>query len=787
MKTLTLQQKIAQTFATHTDENTILKNLKTGIGAAKYMGFNGKKGGGGAAQTRHNIATRNKLQAEFLNASGLPISFINEGLHGGANGGTIFPMPVNQGAAWNKTLVHSIARVIAAESRSVGVDTVFAPVVNMITDPRFGRLQEGYSENPLITTILGEAAVLGLQNSAPPLTYLDNTSVASLGKHYAGYGAPSGGLNGGPNTFSKRTMYEIYLRPWKRMASNAGLRALMPAHNTVLDVPCHGNKWLIQDVLRDEFGFNSGITLSDCNDLGVLVDFRVAANRSHAASIGLKTGVDWDLQCENDPMQWTYNALPQALEEDLITESDLDKVVSRILIHKFASGIFDEGPVDADIAVKLLDNPKHRMLAKEAAEQSIVLLINKNGNTLPLSSSPHQRGKKVDINRDDDSSSSGLSIGLFGPTASSECNCSEATSSIIGSYSLDGAHVVTLDEALNGMDDGIIKSVEWEPGMASAAGPTGTGGSTEALNAAIDLAKRTDVAILILGDIQGKDYGGCGEWGDRDDLDLQGGQLELLEAVSTVANKTIVILIHGRPQTFGRGNQALNHVDALFAAWRPGEEFGNAMVSLLFGNVSPNAKLAQSWPRAVGQVGSGSSPFFQRVRGKWIANAKGAVDPDGRRYDNYLSSATQSPTPLFYFGFGLSYTKFVYHKLVVVETASTSSSGRSSSSVDDDVLWTAYVTLENIGNMYAGAEIVQIYIEDPVGLPFVPFWKRLIGFEKVFLDIGEIKTVEINILKEDVSMYNNDNQPTLTLFPGEYTLTAGGSSFNTTLSAKVTV
>jgi beta-glucosidase len=639
----------------------------------------------------------------------------------------------------------------------------------MITDPRFGRLQEGYSENPILTAHLGEAAVLGLQNGAAPLSYLDNTSVAALGKHYAAYGSPQGGLNGGPAIMSKRTLYEQYLRPWKKMAA-AGLRAVMPAHNTVLDVPCHANEWLINDVLRDAFGFGKGVALSDCNDIGVLADFRIAANRSHAAALALKAGVDWDLQCGTDPQDWGYNALPQALKDGLISLGDIDTTVRRVLTHKFAAGLFDQGPVDADKAISILDAPAHRSLAREAAEQSIVLLKNKGDSAVPLV----------------DSGDAGLKIALLGPTASSDCNCTEATFSLIGSYALPGARVVTLDQALRAMP-GANHSIEWAPGMASAANAPGTGQDATALADAVALANRSDVAILILGDIEGQSNGGCGEWGDRDSLDLQGGQLALLNAVSTVAKKTIVILVHGRPQTFGAGNSGLDGVDALFAAWRPGEEFGNAMTRLLFGHVSPSGKLAQSWPRSVGQVGGGANPWLQRVRGKWLANAKGAIDPDGRRYDDYLSSATQSPTPLFYFGHGLSYSKFTYDKLVVTK------GGRGQGEDEHEreraaaaVLWTAHVTLTNVGAV-AATEVVQVYIQDPAGLPFVPFWKRLVGFGRVELAPGESKMLGVDLLREDVSMYSNGDAPKLTLYPGEYTVMVGGSSYNTTLSEVITV
>lgn len=525
LPTLTVEQKIAQTFATHTGQDVVRQFKHTGVGAAKYLSaFPGNN-------VTAAIEQRNQMQQEFLDSSNIPVAFINEGLHGGAPGGTIFPMPVSQGCSWNVSLVQSIAAVIAAEARAIGVDTVFAPVVNMMVDPRFGRLQEGFSENPLVTSHMGRASVLGLQNGAKQDAYLGNASVASLGKHYAAYGAAMGGLNGGPAEITKRMLFDVFLRPWKAM-SEAGLRSCMPSHNTALSVPCHGSEYLIDTVLRKQFGFSNGVALSDCNDIGVLVDFRVAANVSHAAAIALKAGVDWDLQCGTDPAQWSYNQLNESLAAGLIGEDDLDATVSRVLAHKFASGLFDNGPADPEAAVALLDNGAHRQLAREAAEQSAVLLINKGDNALPL---------PRDL--------SSLSVALLGPTASSECNCSDAADSVVGSYTLSGAHVVTLDEALRNAS----AQVQWAAGMASGGGATGTGTDAEKLAEAVALAKTADVSILVLGDIQG----GCGEWGDRDDLDLQGGQLQLLEAVAAVSKKTIAILVHGRPQTFGPDNAVL--------------------------------------------------------------------------------------------------------------------------------------------------------------------------------------------------------------------------------------
>ena len=462
-----------------------------------------------------------------------------------------------------------------------------------------------------------------------------------------------------------------------------------------------------------------------------------------------------------------YKHLRRAIDDGLVdVESDLDPVVRRVLTHKFSAGLFDQSPVDPSVAMDILDNPQHRRLALEAAEQSIVLLKNEKF-ALPL---PDLlvKGSKV-------------SIALLGPTASSECACSDATTSLIGSYALAGANVSTLDQGL-GLLPG-VGDVKWAPGMSSAAGLTGTGINVTLRDAAVALARKSDVTVLVLGDVSGNHNGGCGEWGDRDSLDLQGGQLDLLDAVAGVAKKTIVVLVHGRPVTFGAGNQVLERVDALFSAFRPGEAFGAAMANLLSGETNPSGKLSQSWPRSVGEVGSGSTPWLQAVRGKWLANKQGSVDElDGRRYDDYVSSASgeDAGTPLFYFGHGMSYTNFSYESMEVREVGGGGG--------DDDVLWIVRVTVRNLTPVF-GTEVVQVYVRDPSGLPFVPFWKRLIGYGRLSLSSGEVGYVDVAIKKDDVAMWHDSmtKGPTLTLFPGDYVVTAGGASNDATLFQTMTV
>ena len=761
LKRMTIEDKIVQTFVAHTPSKVFRPILisKGGVGAVKLSAINGYQT---PSSIEELIQQRNQLQKDFLasinNTQGIPISFVNEGNHGGAPYGTIFPMPVGLGCSWNASLVHDISKVVAAEASAIGVDTIFAPVVNMIVDPRFGRIEENYSENPILTAHLAKASILGLQQQSKKKggRYLNKNAVAALGKHYAAYGDAAGGLNGSPSSTSERLLFDVYLRPWRSMAK-AGMKALMPAHNTVLHVPCHGNPWLLNTTMRQTFGFK-GIMLSDCNDILVLEDYRFAVNKSHAASIALKAGVDWDLQCSTDPDRWAYNHLQEAINDGLISEADIDTTVRRILKHKFEVGLFDGRAFTDERGVsQFLDNPKHRKLAREAAEQSIVLLLNHN-KTLPIPLSGESAPK---------------SIAILGPTASvAGCNCSGATSSLMGSYSLPGAHVVALDEALTSTVP-TETQITWSKGC-TGSGRTGSGRNQTEIDEAVAIAKGSELTILILGDIDG----GCGEWQDRDSLDLQGSQIALLEAVTSVASKTIVILVHGRPITFGESNKALKGVDAMFAAWRPGEEFGNAIVRLISGEVVPSAKLSQSWPQNVGQVGSGSVPWLQEVRGKWVANSKGSVvDPDGRRYDDYASSASSDSSPLFYFGYGLSYTTFQYESMKIIDR---------SNEVHGEVIWDVEFTISNVGET-TGVEVVQVYVQDPIGLPYVPFWKRLVAFARCNVAAQSSSTCSVSVLREDLAIYDPYAPFKMRIYAGMYKVSVGGSSNTDSLNSTVLV
>jgi beta-glucosidase-like glycosyl hydrolase len=902
---MTVEEKIAMTFAVHygAAQAASAAQLKTGIGAIKLSTAGFKCG----TNWTDCVAQRNAFQRRFVEGSrlGVPVSFINEGLHGGATGGTVFPMPVGQGAAWNASLVEAIAGAVAAQARAVGVEVVYAPVMNMMTDARFGRQQEGFGSEPTHTARMGAASARGLQGAAPAAaggggggpaaasSYLAADKVVSLGKHFAAYGAAQGGLNGAAADVSNRTMHDYYLKPWRAFAK-AGGRAAMAAHNTVDQVPMHAHKAMLGTTLRANYRFGDGVVLSDCNDIGVLADFRFAANATHAAALALAAGVDWDLQCGSDAPQWSYNKLQAALDAGLVSEAALDAAVRRVLTLKFATGAFDAPYADASKAAHL-NTAAYRALAREAAVQSVVLLKNAARAPPPTPPTPPppptpapagctaQDGVTIGVKqiagtskvvgswgdccaycrahgpacqawtwvapnattgvshapprtcylkdntdgREADServsglaapaaaaaqepaptmprrsggggggapalplgSLRGRSVALIGPTASSAAGMSSATAPLLGAYTLLGADVAanvsTLDRAL--ADAGA--NATWAKGCVGD-GSAPDAGLAEHLAEAVALAAASEIALLVLGDVEGQT---CGEWHDRDSLDLPGGQLALLRAVSNASHAhggtVVVILVHGRPATFnGAGgvgdNAALDGVDALLAAWRPGQEAGAALVALLQGDETPSGKLAQSWPRTVGHVGSGAAPWLQRRVGKWISNSRGEADADGRRYDNYVSSQF-SAKPLFPFGFGLSYTTFAYTALAVAEAPGGAALAPGYDHAADAAVWTATVTLANTGAR-RGTEVVQVYAEDPAGAGgVVPFWKRLVGFARVTVEAGASATVAIPLLFDDVATH--DSEMDFALAGGEYLITAGGSSVLTPLSQKVTL
>jgi beta-glucosidase-like glycosyl hydrolase len=370
----------------------------------------GTNGGGlgwfsfGSARSKNGNVTesvlqRNELQRRIMAASAhhIPAAVFNEALHGANAGGTVFPELATQGATWDVDLIEEIGAAIAREARGCGIDTALSPVLNMWVDSRFGRLQEGYSENPTLTTAYAIAQAKGLQGAQPKgeWAYFNRSKVVALAKHYAAYGAALGGLNGAPAELSERTLREWYLRPWRAFAA-AGGKGAMASHNTVLNQPMHANDYVTNQIFRKEFGFGEGVIVSDCNDVPALVSFRTAANLSQAAARGIKGGIDLDLQCTLLTNRTAYTHLEQAVADGLLSLEKIKVAAKRVLAQKYALGLFEEPFVDPAQAAPGLDTPAHRALALRAAEEGIVLLKN-DKDMLPLSTAETGRGNSVAV------------------------------------------------------------------------------------------------------------------------------------------------------------------------------------------------------------------------------------------------------------------------------------------------------------------------------------------------------------------------------------------------------
>jgi beta-glucosidase len=699
----------------------------------------------GAANGTAAVAMRNAFQAAMLGSGpgarlGIPLAFRLFSIHGAEGFGTTFPEGPGLGSSWDVDLVAEVGAAIAAEGRALGADMAFF-VIHMIADARFGRQEEGLAEEPTLTAVLAAALVAGSHGSlgVPADAYFNDTTkqIAAMFKHIGAYGAPVGGLNGGRAEAHEHTVREVYLKPWRRVAA-VGARGLMPSHNTVLGTPAHGSAWLLRGRMRGEYGMNASFFLSDTGDVAALAAFRLCSSDAQCAAIALNAGVDVE-----QPPGTTYLSLPAAIAAGLTTQGTVDDAVRRVLRHKFSLRLFDSPYVNESLAAAVLNCPAHRALAQRAAEEGSVLLIN-GGTLLPLPRDSSLRIAVVGPNGG--CGPSGDGNGTFPPC--------EAQASMLGNYvesghGVDPTGIDTIVQAMRGSG--------WARSMSFDRGCNIEDGDLTLLPAAVAAAAAADVIVAVLGDSSSS----CGEGIDRDSLDLPGGQLPLLDALAALGKPLIVVLVHGRTVTFGgeSGNVVLAKVNALLAAWRPGQMGGAAVSNLLWGAANPSGRLPNSWVRTVGQTGSGASPFLQERTSIWNGPSSGA---EGRRYGTYWHAANPA-TPLFPFGFGLSYTSFVLSNLTAVVDASNASF---------PVI--AAVTVSNSGAL-PGACVVQAYVQDPVGVGLVVRpWKRLVAFARVAVPAGGTVRLPLPLAEDDVAFVGDDMS--LALQAGDYILSAGQSS-----------
>jgi beta-glucosidase len=679
-----------------------------------------------------------RTEAEFTNAIqrwvkehtrlGIPVLFHEEALHGlEAEQATSFPQAIALASTWNPALVERVFAAAAAEARARGVHQVLAPVVDVARDPRWGRIEETYGEDPYLAARMGVAAVRGFQGTE---ALIGPSHVLATLKHMTGHGQPESGTNVGPAPYGERTLRDVFLYPFEVAIKEGGARSVMPSYNEVDGIPSHANRWLLHDVLRGEWRFD-GVIVSDWFAISQLADLHhVAADPAAAARRALAAGVDVEL-----PDVQAYGTLVEQVRQGRVAEATIDTTVRRLLRAKFELGLFENPLVDPDAADRISGADASRSLALDAARQAITLLKN-DGGILPLSADRLSR------------------VAVIGP---------HAAEVLLGGYSGGPRHLVSILEGIR-TRLGPRATVEYAEGTRITEDSTFTrepqphvGGTRSharwgadrivladaASNArrraaAVALARRSQVAIVVVGDneMTSREAYAPNHLGDRADLGLPGQQEALVRAVLATGTRTILVLIHGRPLSIP---DLVTRVPAILDGWYLGQETGTAVAQAIFGDINPGGKLPVTVARHVGQL-----PVFYNHK------------PSARR--GYLFDTTQ---PLFPFGYGLSYTTFAYANLRVAP-ARIGTQERTTVSVD----------VTNTGTR-AGDEVVQLYIRDVVSMATRPV-KELRGFRRVTLPPGETRTVTFDLGPEHLSYHGADMKRVVE--PGRFDIMVGGNS-----------
>jgi beta-glucosidase len=720
MARMTLPEKVAELGSvnwehTHLDDaathrfstDQALRLIPDGIGEVTRP--SDRHDGRGAIEFANDIQ---KFLAERTRL-GIPALLHEEALHGFvAPGGTSFPQAIALAATFDPALVEEVFAVAARQARARGVHHVLAPVVDVARDPRWGRIEETYGEDPYLVARMGVAAVRGLQGHRSPDAPIDAEHVIATAKHFTGHGQPEGGRNTAPGNYSGHVLREVFLPPFEAVVREAGVVSVMASYNEVDGTPSHANRWLLRDVLRDEWGF-SGFVVSDYFGVAELErKHHVVEDLGAAGRKALEAGVDLEL-----PQLEGYSTLAEDVVGGRVPVSLVNQAVAHVLRAKFLMGLFERPYVEATSPD--VERPADRALARRAAEEAIVLLKNEGG-LLPLD--------PVRIK----------SIAVVGPNAAA-CR--------LGGYSGTPDRTVSVVEGitarlgqgikvLSAMGCGLTKGDRgWSDDQVELADPAE---DARLISEATKLSASADVTLLVLGQNEQLSREGWADThrGDRMNLDLVGRQMDLARAVLGTGRPTVVLLIHGGPLTIA---ELARTAPAILDGFYLGEETGSAVAAVLFGDVSPAGRLPITVPRSVGAL-----PAYYNYK------------PSARR--PYLF---EEPGPLWPFGFGLSYTTFRYRDLGVTP-ARIAPSGSA----------TVAVTVTNTGAR-ASDEVVQLYIHDLVSSVTRPV-EELKGFRRVHLQPGESKRVELPIGAAELSFYDATN--TRVVEPGAFEVMVGGSS-----------
>lgn len=726
---MTLEEKIGQMNMPCVYEDGLGEDIKSKFdGCRKFAAGTKEKGigpGGGFFTLTNEILHEGpRQQSEFINelqkiaVEGtrlkIPLLITEEGTHGlMCSGGTVFPEGLGIGSTWNMNLVKDIYTVAAREARAVGIHQLFTLVVEPNRDPRLGRNEEGYSEDPYLCSRIAESVVGGAQGndiSAP------DKVVAGL-CHYPGQSQPVSGRERGSMEISERTLREVFLPPWVAGIKKSGALGVMATYPSIDGVPTHASEKILTKILREELGFE-GLVLGEGGGITTLVYEHVASSQKEAGAIALKAGLDVGISYEDGYMI----PMIENVNEGKVNISMIDRSVRRILRQKFRLGLFENPYVNSDHAVSVSNTKENKELALQVAREGIVLLKNEK-SLLPL---------KKDIK----------SIAVIGPNADNKRNQ-------LGDYipQIIPQEVVTILK-------GIKNKVPSNTKITYVKGCNVTGNDLNEIVKARKAAKDAEVAIVVVGENEREapdNKGTDGEGRDISTLDLTGLQEDLVRAVAETGTPTIVVLTNGRPLSI---RWIAENVPAIVEAWNCGEQGGNAIADILFGDCNPSGRLPITIPRNVGQL----PVFYNYMPSKAHVFQEGYVD---------ISSS-----PLFEFGYGLSYTSFEYSNLNIAP---------KENGPQGDVLISLDVT--NTGNRQ-GAEVVQLYINDIISSVNTPV-KELQGFDKIMLNPGEKKKVEFTLKPEQLSFL--DQNLKWVVEPGKFSVMVGSSSENIRLKGEFEV
>jgi len=668
-------------------------------------------------------ALRNEAQKYLVEKTrlGIPAIFQGEALHGYmAHGSTSFPQVLGLASTWDPQLVKQVFTAAADEMSAAGTNQAFTPVLDLARDPRWGRTEETYGEDPYLVSRMGVAAVTGLQGDD---ILIDRHHVLATVKHFAVHGQPEGGTNTAPGNYSERVIRETFLVPFEAAVREAHAGSVMASYNEIDGIPSHINHWLLEKVLRQEWGFRGYVT-SDGDGLQMLVNtHHVAVDKAEAARKALAAGVDFDLSDGT-----VYQTLLEQVQEGTVPEKQLDQAVGRVLTAKFRLGLFENPYVDPDYAQRTTNSPEHKTLALKAAEKAMVLLKNE-GNLLPLNQ------KKI------------KTIAVIGPNAADVH---------LGGYSRGAgdANEISLLDGIHDRASAAGIKVLYAEGCKITLGKQGWAGWYEddvkfpdplaekaTIRAAARVARRADVALVVVGENESTNREAWAEQhlGDRDSLNLIGSQEALVRAVVETGKPTVVLLINGRPLSI---NYVKEHVQAILEGWYLGEQGGAAAANVLFGDVNPGGKLPISFPRNVGEL-----PDYYNHK------------PSANR--SYLGNGRE---PLFPFGWGLSYTTFRFDNLRV-EPQSIRPGGNASVRVD----------VTNTGSR-EGDEVAQLYIHQQVASVTRPV-QELRGFQRVTLKPDEKRTLEFTLTPDALSLLDENMKRVVE--PGVFDVMVGPSSAQT--------